>query len=79
MIPTKKSPYGELATPEHCCFCRSLTRWWTALKDRTPGQQVACCKTCAVVKIPTQVPTKDEWWDKEEEIMRKRRRAAGFE
>jgi len=50
---------------EKCCFCRKPTPYWTHLEDRTPGEQVACCETCAAVKLPAQVPTKKEWCAKE--------------
>lgn len=48
---------------EACCFCRKPTRYWTALADRKPGQQVACCQSCAAAHKPSEVPTKDAWWD----------------
>ena len=46
-----------------CCFCEQPTRFWTALPERTPGAQVACCPFCADTFDADVVPTKDEWWD----------------
>jgi hypothetical protein len=58
-----------LADPiERCCFCRTPTRWWTKLPDRTPGQQVACCQGCADSQAPADVPTKDQWCDREQAL-----------
>ena len=67
-VPVRREPKAFTAKwqeLENCCFCRKPTPYWTALKDRTPGEQVACCETCAAGKMPTQVPTKQEWFDKE--------------
>lgn len=63
--------FREFREIELCCVCRTPTRMWTDLPDRTPGQQVACCKTCATVKAPAQVPTKAEWCDKEGRLTRR--------
>jgi hypothetical protein len=66
MIPILHEPLDmALGVPERCCFCRSATRFWTALPDRTPGQQVACCETCAGTHWPVQVPSKEAWFDLE--------------
>lgn len=60
MIPTTTDtgPFGGL---EHCAICRAITHHWTALPDRAPGEQVACCEGCAKSKTPGDVPTKDAW------------------
>lgn len=66
MIPTVREPPDVAsAPPERCCFCRWTTRHWTALPDRTPGQQVACCEACAFTHRPVQVPSKVAWFDLE--------------
>ena len=39
---------------------------WTMIEDRTPGQQVACCESCARHHAPFEVPTKAEWCDAED-------------
>ena len=44
--------------------CRGLTAHWTALADRAPGAQVACCEACAEACEPSDVPSKDEWFDR---------------
>lgn len=66
MIPTQREP-GEWRRweSERCCFCRKPTPFWTALEDRTPGQQVACCETCSGLHEPSEVPSKAEWCDSE--------------
>lgn len=48
---------------ESCCFCHEPTRFWTALLDRKPGQQVACCPFCAETFDTDVVPSKKEWCD----------------
>lgn len=67
-VPLKREPPGISRGSwdwERCCFCRARTPFWTAMAARTPGEQVACCETCAAVKAPAQVPTKKDWFDKE--------------
>jgi len=67
-VPLRREPKAVTAKwheMERCCFCRKRTPFWTALADRTPGEQVACCETCAAAKSPAQVPTKKDWFDKE--------------
>lgn len=63
---------SRLGVFERCCFCRNLTKYWTKLDDRTPGQQVACCQACAKVHVASEVPTKDAWWDREVALEGKR-------
>ncbi len=46
---------------ERCCFCRHKTKWWTALPDRKPGEQVACCVDCSSRALPEDVPAKSVW------------------
>lgn len=61
---------------ERCCFCRKPTDWWTAIKSRKPGEQVACCPKCAPVYRVKDVPSKRHWCeteDKFEEIARRGR------
>ena len=50
---------------ENCIFCRSKTTYWTSLDERTPGQQVACCQSCASSAMPEDVPTKSQWIHRE--------------
>lgn len=48
---------------EACALCLSrYTAWWTALPDREPGEQVACCAPCARERQPADVPTKAAWF-----------------
>lgn len=73
-IPLKREPAGFSRGSwewERCCFCRTRTPYWTNLIDRSGGEQVACCETCAAVKMATQVPTKREWFDKEARLERR--------
>jgi hypothetical protein len=52
--PDEATP-GDPGT-ENCCFCFRMTRFWYTPKD------VACCRQCALVHSPEQVPTKAEWF-----------------
>jgi hypothetical protein len=63
-IEEEPKPWDRLAC-ERCCMCRTQTRWWTKLPNRTPGGQVALCPGCAATTPPEAIPTKDEWCDKE--------------
>lgn len=58
---------------ENCCFCRNATHWWTSLRDRTPGQQVACCQACAKSRAASEVPSKTAWCDAEKTTEGRRR------
>lgn len=62
MIPIILPPSVEFPY-ERCCFCRTPTPWWTDLKHRIPGGQVACCPDCA--KTHKRVPSKAKWCAKE--------------
>jgi len=44
---------------ERCCFCRQGTPYWSVKQD------VACCTGCAETHHEYEVPTKEEWWNKE--------------
>lgn len=54
-------PDADTSCLERCCFCRAPTKFWCAEKD------VAVCPKCAETHTPEQVPTKKEWFDKEEQ------------
>ncbi len=58
---------------ERCCFCRTPTPFWTAMKRRKPGAQVACCPDCAKTNFQKDVPTKKYWCDKETRLEPARR------
>jgi len=60
---------------ERCCVCRALTPMWTAIPERTDGQQVALCESCAAKTPPSAVPTKDEWCARERSLERSTWRA----
>lgn len=47
---------------EHCCLCRVLTRYWYTPKD------VVVCQQCAKTAKETDLPTKEEWFAKEERL-----------
>ena len=67
MIKVRKEPdHGPLY--EHCCFCDKETMCWTVLPKRKPGDQVACCRPCAKVHEPREVPTKDAWFEAEKAL-----------
>lgn len=57
--PNPKPPY------EHCFSCRTPTKFWTDLPDRTPGEQVACCPGCACDLKPNEVITKKAWFERD--------------
>lgn len=72
MIETTRDPDGHLFLyQERCCFCRVRTPYWTALKDRKPGEQVACCLVCAKIHSPSSVPSKRKWCDSERALRAK--------
>lgn len=63
-IPTHLEPASwALWGHEACCFCHQPTRYWTDLKDRTQGEQVACCPGCADIFEADVVPSKLEWFE----------------
>lgn len=59
-----REPTGD-PPMEHCCFCRVVTSFWTAISDREPGEQVACCEHCASRAFPEDVPSKRVWCRRE--------------
>jgi hypothetical protein len=62
MIPVVRTQDRDF---DLCCFCRHRTGMWTDLPDREPGEQVACCDSCASRAEPEDVPTKAEWFRRE--------------
>jgi hypothetical protein len=74
-IQVVREPEGEPAV-EHCCFCEKRTAYWTDIKSRKPGAQVACCEECAAVHKVSEVPTKAKWCAKME--TKRRLAAAGI-
>lgn len=70
-VPIERPPKGEESL-ERCCLCREYTGLWTAIRSRTPGEQVACCHNCANVHTPQEVPSKAEWFKREMARMRTR-------
>lgn len=66
---TREPP--DMGAMERCCFCRAPTDTWTALAERKPGEQVACCQACAETRAPEEVPSKRYWCGLEREIRRK--------
>jgi hypothetical protein len=65
MVPVKKQPKGEGPPYERCCFCRARTSYWTKLKNRSPGAQVACCPGCSAIYPQRAVPSKKAWCEAE--------------
>ena len=65
-VPVSKEP-GEWARYEceRCCFCRTPTPFWTEIKTRSQGDQVACCEACAKRATPEDVPSKRVWMRRE--------------
>lgn len=47
---------------EHCCICRAKTRFWFTKKD------VALCKSCAEKVDEKDIPSKQEWCEKESKL-----------
>jgi hypothetical protein len=60
-IPIKRQPKSEDQVKEHCAVCFKPTPYWTALANRTPGEQIALCPTCT--DYPGILPTKRQWCD----------------
>lgn len=62
VIPTEPEP-SEMTcwSASRCCVCRTPTRLWTVLPERTADEQVAICQSCAVVTVPHDVPSKAAW------------------
>jgi hypothetical protein len=65
MIATTAEPGGMGTLHERCCFCREPTRRWTNLPERKPGEQVACCESCAKEAKTEDVPAKEVWCRRE--------------
>lgn len=64
MIPIQHD--GETGfSCERCCFCRTLTHYWSATDSRKPGEQVACCEHCASRADVEDLPTKRVWMRRE--------------
>jgi len=65
MIPIEQPNEGRDCL-EPCALqgpsCRGLTGFWTALPDRGPEAQVACCSACSEALEPEDVPSKAEWF-----------------
>lgn len=70
MIPLEKEPEDllNILISERCCFCRIPTNFWTNIKIRKPGEQVACCEKCSKSYLIKDVPSKKYWIEKEELI-----------
>lgn len=72
-IPVIQEPI-DLGPPyEHCCFCGGDTKYWTNIKGRSDGCQVACCRTCAEKHRINEVPSKEQWMDEEGDKTRNQR------
>lgn len=50
-VPPEMAALGK----EPCCFCFTFTNFWYRPKD------VAVCKSCAIEKKPSEVPSKKMW------------------
>ena len=64
MIPIEREPDDDQPC-ERCCFCRTVTDMWTAIPERSPGEQVACCTRCARHGTVAAVPAKADWCERE--------------
>lgn len=67
-IPVKREPpevpFVE-ETAEACALCGKGTPYWTNIKTRPDGEQVACCRPCARRRDVADVPSKRAWVEKE--------------
>ena len=63
--PIEQEPKPWEPCVENCAGCRTPTRFWTRIPERTPGEQIALCPNCAEVTEPSTLPTKREWCNKE--------------
>lgn len=70
MIKVKLEP-DDISWPlEKCCFCRNPTKYWTECTNLKPGEQLACCENCARVANYKDLPTKEEWCNRERIVMK---------
>jgi len=85
MITVHKEPDGLGAPHECCCLCGRPTAWWyfpnaentTGFDAEEPpggSNEVACCQTCAIGATREEMPSKQEWCEREG---RKAKKAAG--
>lgn len=52
----------NLGTPyENCAFCFKPTPYWT----QPDGEGVPICIRCSETRRPDEVPTKEEWFQKD--------------
>lgn len=65
-IPLQREDKSMGVARERCCFCRVPTSSWTKLPDREPGDQVACCSSCAKSYRSEDVPSKRYWCQRED-------------
>lgn len=54
------SPWPDTERVERCCFCRFETRFWYH------PMRIACCKGCATLAEPEDVPDRHAWRRREE-------------
>lgn len=67
MVAIHLEPDAASPVRENCCFCRQLTRYWADIVN------VACCPRCASEANNSDLPSKKEWFRKEEIIDKGRR------
>lgn len=58
---------------ENCCFCVKPTAYWAHEpgKKEVTGASVACCRACALTHRESELPTKEVWWQREEQRIAK--------
>jgi hypothetical protein len=59
-----RTGFGEL---ERCCFCGRSTPFWyfpPGMRRRKRNcNEVACCPGCAAAHEPSEMPSKEEWFN----------------
>lgn len=63
MIKLTREPEGFGPPMERCCFCRRVTPFWYEPKD------VPVCEDCSKNHSPKDVPSKEDWCAKEQEVL----------
>jgi len=72
VIKVHKEPDDLGAPHECCCLCGKPTAWWyfpngLGFSEEAPtgSNEVACCQTCAVTATREEMPSKQEWCERE--------------
>jgi len=74
VIKVHKEPDGLGAPHECCCLCGKPTAYWyfpntakgfDAESPPSGSNEVACCRDCAATASPPDMPSKQEWCERD--------------